>query len=287
VRPRLRLGNVVVALALGAAAATYGVRYLRNFPRSSQAPGVWDLVGAVVTDPRFLTTIVLTTVLVRMALRRERVLPEMLRRGTNRRLLLADMADATRSMVLPLIAILAACFVVAAVAGLRTHTLGATGSATGYLMRAGINPLVGIGLQVILAGCSLLAIQTLLSAIRIVSGSVIPVVVAAAILWAWGSVSVLQLQTVVTRSSGASIAESLQGGVIAALNSGAYLDVLITIAGNALEFVTITLVVAVAASFAAVSVIDLRIVHSRQKSYYPVDRDPPAKILAGPHHPSH
>lgn len=283
----LRLSNVIVSLPLGAAAVAYGIRFLRNFQGSSQEPGVGDLVAAVVTDPRFLTAIVLTTVLVRTALRRERVLPEILRMGTNRRLLLEDVIDAARSMILPAVVVLAACFLTAAMAGLPIRTLHANGSAAGDLMRAGIYPPVGIGLQVMFVGFTLLAIQTLLAAIRIVCGSVIPVVTGALVLWAWGGTSVLQLQTVITRHSGASIAESLQEGATAASNSSAYVDVLIAIEGGAVRFVVIALVVVVIASFAAVSLVDLRIVHSRRKTFATADSTYPAVVAAAPHHPSH
>jgi hypothetical protein len=276
--------QVVVALALGLTATAYAVRSLAGFQRVGIKPGLWDVVVAVITDPRFMTVIVLTAALVRMSIQRDRGIPELVRIGTNRRLLLTEVAAAARTMLLPLLAILGASFVTASLAGLPHYTLILQGSAVGELAAVGISPPVGIGLQILLVGTTLLVVQTLLASIRIVSGSLIPVVAVALAIWAWGGVSVYQLQTVsLSNTNDASIAESLPAGAAAALNSGAYLDILITNAGGAVPFVIAALILVFAISFAAVWLTDLRIVHSRKKSISTRSTDNPRRTTITSH----
>jgi hypothetical protein len=282
-----RPAHVATAVALGLAATAYGVRSLAGFQRAGVEPGIWDLVVAVLTDPRFTTIVLLTAVLVRMSVQRDRVVPELVRIGTNRRILLTEVIGATRTMLLPLLAILVACFLTAAVAKLPPYTLILRGSAAGELAASGISPPVGIGLQTLLVGTTLLVVQTVLASIRIVSRSLIPVVAVALAVWAWGGVSVFQLQTVINNpANGASIAESLPADAAATLNSGAYLDILIAISGGVVPFVIATLALASALSFMAVWMVDLRIVRSRNKSLLTSSGDNTRRMTIAPYRQS-
>lgn len=266
-RWRISLGNVIVAVLISCAAAIYAIRGLS--PESwLHRPSFWDLLALVTTEPRFTGPILLTVALLRTVLLPDPILPVIIRRGTYRRILIHEATSAVRSEMLPVLGVLLGVLIVAVFGGLDFGTRSQAGTAAASFIEAGLPVPVGVLAQVVLVVAGLTIVQVGLTAVRMTFDSVIPVIVGALLCWCWMGVSVVQLQTVFDPNAGpasfGAVAASLKSSTVAAFNSSAYLDLVITIGTHGVPVVICVLTVTAALSYASVALMDRHVRRGRR-----------------------
>lgn len=265
--------NVAVAVFAGFAAFAYAIRGLNPEVWGGTGPGALQVVALVVSEPRFTGPILLTLALVRALITPEPVLAELIRLGSYRCVLARELRRTLSAMVLPIVSVLLACFMVAGMAGLPWSGQEVTGSAAAAFGDAGLPASAGIAAQILLAIATLTVTQVLIAALRIASRRTAPAVLAALAAWCWMGTSVLSLQMVIAAGqsleSAPAITSTLPDDVIAALNSGPYLSLVIALDSNCVGTVIAVLACGLAVPFGVMGLLDLRVRRARSRTCLP------------------
>lgn len=268
VRRRMRRGPWFVAAVVGAASVGYLVRALPAERWGGGTPGIWDLMVAVVAEPRFLVVVCFTTMLTASVLRREAVMPELIRIGSWRAYLAQEGVAAVRGILPSVLAVVIVCLVGAALAGLPWRSLHAPASTAETLARAGLPGPLGVLAQLALATLALTVLHLVMTALRIATGSIGPVIAAAVALFSWSSVSLLSLVTTITvaPTSGRTVSavDGLGAGVIASLNTITYLHLPTAIEAG-LPVIAAGLGLSTGLAFVIATALDLRVERARHR----------------------